>query len=209
MVQTKVLLTGFGPFPGALENPSAWLAETLASSPLARGPSVSLHAEVLPTEWAAVSSRAPRLLKTLKPQLILHFGLSRRTRGFRIERSAHNRILPRADASGALPTRGSVIPAGHDRLDSPFPADRLAAHLRQNGVAAAASRSAGRYLCNFLYYFSLDWARRQPTPCHAIFVHIPLAAPQGGPLHQDELLRGAEAALAFALAANATKVAAE
>ncbi len=208
MVQTKVLLTGFGPFPGAPENPSAWLAETLASSPLARRPEVSLHAEVLPTEWAAVSARAPRLLETLKPQLILHFGLSRRARSFRIERSAHNRILPRADAAGALPGRGS-----HPRRARParllFPADRLAAHLRQNGVAAAASRSAGRYLCNFLYYLSLDWARRQPTPCHAVFVHIPLAAPQGGPLHQAELLRGAEAALAFALAVNATKVAAE
>ena len=209
MVKTKVLLTGFGPFPGAPENPSAWLAETLASSALARRREVSLDAEILPTEWAAVSARAPRLLETLKPQLMLHFGLSPPASSFRIERSAHNRILPRADAAGALPGRGSIIPAGRDRLDSLFPTDRLAAHLRQNGIAAAASRSAGRYLCNFLYYLSLDWARRQPTPCHAVFVHIPLAAPQGGPLHHDELLRGAEAALAFALAVNATKVAAE
>lgn len=208
MVQ-KVLLTGFGPFPGAPENPSAWLALTLASSPLARGPRVALHAEVLPTEWAAVSARAPRLLETLKPRLILHFGLSRRTRGFRIERSAHNRVVARADAAGALPGRGSIIPEGRDRLDSPFPADHLAAHLRRNGVAAVASRSAGRYLCNFLYYLSLDWACRQLTPCHAVFVHVPLAAPQGAPLHQAELLRGAEAALAFALAVNATRVAAE
>ncbi len=209
MVQTKVLLTGFGPFPGAPENPSAWLAETLASSAFARRPEISLHAEVLPSEWAAVSARAPRLLETLQPQLILHFGLSRRARSFRIEHSAHNRILPRADAAGALPGRGPIIPAGHDRLNSLFPADRLAAHLRQNGVAAAASRSAGRYLCNLLYYLSLDWARRQPMPRRAVFVHVPLAAPQGGPLHKAELLRGAEAVLAFALAVNATKVAAE
>jgi pyroglutamyl-peptidase len=208
MVQ-KVLLTGFGPFPGVPENPSAWLAATLASSPLARWPEISLHAEVLPTEWAAVSARAPRLFETLRPRLMLHFGLSRRARGFRIERSAHNRIVARADAADALPEHGSIIPAGHDRLDSPFPTNRLAAHLRQNGIAAAASRSAGRYLCNLLYYLSLDWARRQPMPCHAVFVHVPLAATQGGPLHQAELLRGAEAALNFALAVNATKVAAE
>jgi pyroglutamyl-peptidase len=208
MVQT-VLLTGFGPFPGVPENPSAWLAETLASSPLARRPGVSLHAEVLPTEWATVSTRAPRLLETLRPQLILHFGLSRSARSFRIERSAHNRIAMRADAAGAPPSRDSVIPAGHDRLDSLFPADRLATHLRQNGVAAAVSGSAGRYLCNFLYYLSLDWARRQPARCRAVFVHIPSATPQSGPLHRAELQRGAEATLAFALAINATKVTAE
>jgi pyroglutamyl-peptidase len=209
MVQTKVLLTGFGPFPGAPENPSAWLAEALASSPLARRPEISLHTEVLPTEWAAVSARAPRLLETLRPQLMLHFGLSRRARSFRIERSAHNRILSRTDAAGALPGRDSVIPAGHNRLDSQFPAHQLVTHLRQNGVAAATSRSTGRYLCNFLYYLSLDWARRQSTPCHAVFVHVPFGVPQGGPLPEAELLRGAEAVLAFALAVNATKVAAE
>lgn len=198
MARPSILLTGFGPFPGAAVNPSAWLVETLASSlPPA---DYRLHAEVLPTEWAAVSSRAPQLFDALKPRLILHFGLSQRALGFRIERCAHNWILARADAAGALASRGAILPEGHDRLASPLPASRLATHLKQQGLAATPSRSAGRYLCNFLYYLSLDWAARQEPPCHTVFVHIPPAKAQGGPFDRTELLRGADAILRFAIA---------
>jgi pyroglutamyl-peptidase len=193
----RLLLTGFGPFPGASENPSAWLVETLARSapPL----DCSLHAEILPTEWNAVL-RAPALFNALKPRLILHFGLNRRARRFRIERFAHNHVMARADAAGALPTFGRVLPDGHDRLDSPLPAAKLAAHLQQQGLPAAASRAAGDYLCNFLYYLSLDWAGRQDTPCLAAFVHIPPESARGGSFNRPELLRGAQTILRFALA---------
>ena len=55
----RVLLTGFGPFPGAAINPSAWLAETLPGH--VRGLDCDLHAKVLPTEWAAIADLTPRL----------------------------------------------------------------------------------------------------------------------------------------------------
>ncbi|MGB6906255.1 MAG: hypothetical protein WBE04_03945, partial [Methyloceanibacter sp.] len=67
----------------------------------------------------------------------------------------------------------------------------------QKGVPAATSRSAGTYLCNFLYYLSLDWAARQGTPCDACFVHVPPAAGPGARLSEAELLRGAEAVMCY------------
>jgi pyroglutamyl-peptidase len=203
MAQPRILLTGFGPFPGALANPSAWLVEALASEALASLPRAHLcymHAEVLPTEWAAVSLRAPRLFHALSPRLSLHFGLSQRARDFRIERFAHNRVMARVDAAGALPSSSTVLPDGDDRVASPLPAGSLATHLRKQGLAATPSRSAGGYLCNFLYYLSLDWAARQQSPCHAMFVHIPAEKAEGGPFDRAELLRGASAILRFAIA---------
>jgi len=199
MSRQPILLTGFGPFPGAPENVSKWLVEALAETITSSRLGCDLHGTVLPTEWAEVSRRGPDLLDRHKPRLVLHFGLDLRARGFRIEQHAHNRVEVRQDARGALPTGGCVLERGHARLDTPVPARKLVEHLKQSGLPAAMSRSAGGYLCNFLYYLSLHWAATQEEPCHVCFVHLPPGPKEGGPLTEAELLRGAETALLYLL----------
>jgi len=196
----RVLLTGFGPFPGASINPSAWLAETLPER--VRNLDGDLYVRVLPTEWAQVAHLASHLHETLQPRVTIHFGLSQSARGFRIERSAHNRANPRADASGALPSSRVISPGAPDRRDTSLPAGALIAALRRRGIEAAPSRSAGRYLCNFLYYLSLDHAARREGSPIVLFVHIPPGTSQGGALSDAALLEGAETILRFALSAG-------
>jgi pyroglutamyl-peptidase len=193
MARPRVLLTGFGPFPGVADNPSAWLAETLAQRPVGQF-AAELHAEILPTEWQA-AALMPRLYETLQPHVMIHFGVSERANAFRIERSAHNRASRRADAGAALPATGVIHAEGQDRLDTALPADRLSAHLRTCGLPAVASRSAGRYLCNFLYYHSLAWARRQADPRLVLFVHVPSLKS----FSRETLLRGGEETVRFVL----------
>jgi pyroglutamyl-peptidase len=199
MATLRVLLTGFGPFPGVPENPSAWLAETLAAQP--SPPDCEIERRVFPTEWAAVAALAPRLHATMQPDVMIHFGLSQRANSLRLERSAHNRALPRADASGALPAADTIEARGRDRIDTQLSTATIARHLRDRGFAANASRSCGRYLCNSLYYRSLAWAARQESPRHVLFVHIPPTLRQGGPIGDDELLRAAQEILRFVTAA--------
>jgi pyroglutamyl-peptidase len=203
MAKPRVLVTGFGPFPGVAENPSGWLAETLAAR--AQTHPREVHARVLPTEWAVVGRLVPSLLDEISPRVILHFGVSQQSKSFRIERYAHNIAAARADACGALPQDSSILPAGTDRLDSAVCAMTLARHLRTQGLPAAASNQAGHYLCNCLYYLSLDWAVRRTGDCLVCFVHIPPAAAQGGPLSEAELLRGADAILHHLLAMTAER----
>jgi pyroglutamyl-peptidase len=195
MARPRVLLTGFGPFPGVADNPSAWLAETLAQRP-PLDVNAELHARVVPTAWQAAQSM-PRLYQELQPQVMIHFGVSQRAKTFRIERFAHNRAARRADAHGVMPSGPTIQAEGAPRIDSKLPAAALAAHLRACGVAAASSRSAGSYLCNFLYYHSLDWAARRQTDTRLVlFVHIP-------PLDSvspEVLLRGGHETLRFVLA---------
>jgi pyroglutamyl-peptidase len=194
MARPRVLVTGFGPFPGVAENPSAWLAETLASQP----PKIDaeLHAKVLPTAWQA-AELMPRLYEKLQPHVMIHFGVSQRAKSFRIERSAHNRAAMRKDADGALPSRPVIRPGGPARFDTGLPAADLAAHLNTCGLAASASRSAGSYLCNYLYYHSLAWVGRQSDHRLVLFVHVPPLADQGGALSKTDLLRGAQEILRF------------
>jgi pyroglutamyl-peptidase len=194
----RVLITGFGPFPGAPVNPSAWLAGALPERlAVVAG---ELHTRVLPTEWEAVEGLARHLHETIQPHVTIHFGLNQTAKGFRIERSAHNRASPRADASGGLPRDRIILAQGPERLDTSLPASALSAHLRQRGIPAVSSCSAGRYLCNFLYYLSLDRAARQASAPAVLFVHIPPPASHGGLLSEAALLDGAEAILRFALA---------
>ena len=199
MARPRVLITGFGPFPGVSENPSAWLAATLAEQgpPDCEG---ELHARVLPTEWQA-ASLMPQLYASLQPHVMIHFGLSQRATSWRIERTAHNRAARRADASGALPASTAIRADGPERFETTVPVPALAAHLRRCGLPAAASRSAGRYLCNFLYYHSLGWAAR--NDCLAVFVHLP-PLNGNGPFSELAPVRGAQEILRFVLDLRAT-----
>jgi pyroglutamyl-peptidase len=194
MARRRVLITGFGPFPGVSENPSAWLAETLAQQapPECEG---ELHARILPTEWQA-AALMPQLYASLQPQVMIHFGLSQRATSLRVERTAHNHAARRADASGALPTCTAIRADGPERFETAVPVPVLAAHLRRSGVPAATSRSAGRYLCNFLYYHSLGWASR--NDCLAVFVHLP-PLNGNGPFSELALVHGAREILRFVL----------
>ena len=102
MERPRILLTGFGPFPGVPTNPSGWLAETLAERLPAPELQGRIHARIFPTEWQA-AALLPNLCETLQPHVMIHFGVSEHAKTFRIEHSAHNRAAPRADAAGALP----------------------------------------------------------------------------------------------------------
>jgi pyroglutamyl-peptidase len=188
MAQSPVLITGFGPFPGVPDNVSGRLAEMLAGAQ-----SRHAHVHILPTEWETVAMRAPSLLDRLKPRAVLHFGVNMRARGFRIERAAHNVAAAREDASGALRSDAEIVAGGCPRIESTVPALRLARLLRAQGLPANASGSAGSYICNFLYYLSLDWASRQEAVCDVCFVHVPPATA----LTEAELLRGARLILGY------------
>jgi pyroglutamyl-peptidase len=195
MERPRILLTGFGPFPGVPRNPSGWLAETLAE----QLPAPELHGRIFPTEWQAAALLSD-LCESLQPHVMIHFGVSEHAKTFRIEHSAHNRTAPRADAGGALPASPVILVEGAGRLDTAFPAAALARHLKTNGVAAVTSHSAGHYLCNFLYYHSLDWALRQSTPPLVLFVHVPPTSGKDGDVTEEMLLRGGQEILRFILA---------
>ena len=183
-------------FPAPPRTPRPGLPKALAGGGAS---GCTLHTEVLPTEWTEGAARGPRLLQQHRPRLILHLGLSRNAKGFRIERSAHNVIDFREDARGAMPEKRNVLASGDARLDTAISTTKLARHLRTQDLPASASRSAGAYLCNYLYYLSLHWAKAQQAPCDATFVHIPPGPRAGGPLSEAELLRGAGLILSYLL----------
>ena len=168
---TTILVTGFGPFPGAPFNPTAPLVMRLARLRRPALADVTIVPHVFATSYAAVDRELPRLIAKHRPDALLMFGLAPRTRFIRIETRARNAVALLPDAVGAKP-RGRAIAAGEPHaLAMPAPAHRLLAAARATGLPAAVSRDAGRYLCNYLCWQAAAAAGNRPRI--AAFVHVP------------------------------------
>jgi pyroglutamyl-peptidase len=166
----RVLITGFGPFPGIECNASAAVAHALEQS-AALLPGIELFAAVIPVEWAQARAAAHEAIAKANPHAILHLGVSKRATGFRIETRALNAARPKPDHAGAARPPGQLARGGAPVLPATLPPARLLSALRRAGLPAQLSRSAGHYLCNALYYWSLADARAGGPL--AGFVHMP------------------------------------
>ncbi len=168
---TRVLLIGFGPFPGAPFNPSACLVAALARRRRPALAGIDLTTHVLATVYAAVDRDLPKLFAA-KPDIVLMFGLAGRRRALCIETRARNAIsVLFPDAGGYRPRRGSIASGGLPSRRGNAPYAQLLAAARTSTTASRLSRDAGRYLCNYAYWRALERTRRG-RPLVA-FVHVP------------------------------------
>ena len=169
--RTTLLVTGFGPFPSVPVNATMTLVPRLAAAARHLFPAVRIVTDILPTEWVAAPARVDRLLKLYQPDVVLHFGVSSRARGFEIESRGCNRCAMVPDASGSRPAAPAIAQNGIDLLPSRIPVTEIVQRLRQQGVPVFRSWSAGTYLCNATLYHVL--AKMADHACAAGFVHIP------------------------------------
>lgn len=180
--RTTVLLTAFGPFPGVPVNATMRLVPELAERAALAFPDVLFVAETLATEWLGAPRRMAAVIAEVKPDLVLHFGVSSRARGFEIEQRARNACRSMPDAAGFLPRAARLNDYGAEVLRTSLPVPHLVLALKRRGIPAYASRDAGAYLCNAVLYHSLQIAADTLHDCRIGFVHVPasLARP-GGP----------------------------
>lgn len=166
---TRLLVTGFGPFPRMPRNPSAAVARAAAAVPRLRLHGIEAKAAVLTTAYATLTGELDPLLAE-RPDIVILVGVAGRSAKVRVEERATARrstLFP--DRHGDVPQRPEA------RAPARVPSARLTrvnavvamSALRHRGLPARRSRDAGRYLCNAAYFRALDAAA--PT----LFVHIP------------------------------------
>jgi len=195
---TTILVTGFGPFPGAPFNPTGPLVKRVARL---RRPGVKIVTHIFETSYAAVDRDLPKLIAKHKPDALLMFGLATRARKLRIETRAQNALALLPDAAGKTPRRGAIAAGKPAAIAMPMPAQSLLAAVRKTGVPVRRSRDAGRYLCNYLCWRAAEAAGKAKGPCLAAFVHVPLVArgprqpAKRGQLTLDDLTRAGSALL--------------
>jgi pyroglutamyl-peptidase len=168
-----ILLTGFGPFPGAPSNPTGALVQRLAYLRRPVLADVRLVPHVFPTSYRAVDSDLPQLLADLKPDAVLMFGLSARASCLKVETRARNALSDFCDVDGQRSLSTCIVPGGPAALTFRIPAATLVLAARRIRVQAVSSRDAGRYLCNYLSWRALEAAAAPHGPKLAAFIHVP------------------------------------
>jgi pyroglutamyl-peptidase len=167
---TTILVTGFGPFPGAPVNPTEALMKTLARM---RVPGATIVTHVFATSYAAVDRELPALLRRHKLDALLMFGLAAATPHLRIETWARNALARLPDAAGAVPRLRAIAPGRASSMRMPTLTRALLGAARRVRVPAAISTDAGDYLCNYLCWRAALAARRRHGPRLAAFIHVP------------------------------------
>ena len=170
----RVLVTGFGPFPGAPFNPTEPLVARLLRLRRPALNDVKLTGHIFPVTYQDVDRELPALIVAHRPHALLMFGLASRTSYVRIETRARNAVtMLWPDAGRGRPRKGSIAGDSDALMFGPHTMKLLRAALN-TGIDARASRDAGAYLCNYLSWRAVEATRRNNGLHLVAFVHIPL-----------------------------------
>jgi len=193
----RILITGFGPFPGAPFNPTQALVRKLATLRRPAFADVTRIAHIFDVTYATVDRELPELIARHRPDALLMFGLAARTPYIRIETRARNAVsMLWPDAGHTTIRRACIVPGAGAQMFGPHTARLFRAALA-GGAGVRPSRDAGRYLCNYLSWRGIEATRAPNGPRLAAFVHVPLLA-QDAASHRmtsDELTDTGEAIL--------------
>ena len=174
----RILLTGFGPFPGAPYNPTQPLVARLARLRRPALDDVQMASHIFPVTYAAVDRQLPEVIAKVKPDALLMFGLAARTSYLRVETRARNAVtMLWPDAANTRSSKRGIAGNAEAMMFGPHMA-RLLRAARLTGIDARSSRDAGAYLCNYLSWRAIENVRAG-GPQFAAFVHIPLLARSG------------------------------
>lgn len=77
------------------------------------------------------------------------------------------------DNAGAQPIDSPIVAEGPAAYFTTLPIKAMVAALREAGLPAAVSHSAGTYVCNHLFYGLMHEIVRGGSSCRGGFLHIP------------------------------------
>ena len=175
-MEKKLLITGFDPFGGNDVNPS-WEAVRLLPE---RVGEYQIHKLAIPTIFGAAAQRILEQARQLQPDVIISVGLAGGRDAVTPERIAVNiRDAKIPDNQGVQPRGDRVVPEGPAAYFSTLPVERMAERIRQEGIPAAVSNTAGTFVCNDVLYTLLH--HFENTSVRAGFIHVPYLPAQGAP----------------------------
>lgn len=178
MGRIRVLVTGFGPFPGVDFNPTApVIDDCLARIAVREARQYDLIGRILPTEYAEAGRHIQELILQVEPDAVLMLGVASARSELNLERFALNIDDAAApDAAGLIASGTRIEPDGPAAHTSTLPLQRIKEALDSAHIPTVFSNHAGTYVCNHVFYVAAHalGSTGREIPCG--FVHIPLPA---------------------------------
>jgi pyroglutamyl-peptidase len=179
----EILLTGFQPYGGRQINPSAEVVRTLEGT---RIDGCTVRGLLLPVSFAAAKQPLTDAITKHRPLLVVSTGLWPGEPVIRLERVAVNRAsFEMPDNDGQRPLDDAVEADGPVARAVTLPVGKIIASLREAGIPARTSDTAGTFLCNTTLYRALGACERLEASARCGFVHLPYLPRQVAELLND------------------------
>ena len=202
----KALVTGFEPFGSERINPSG---EALRRLPARLG-SLDIATRALPVVYGAALPALREAIAVAQPDIVLCTGLAGGRAELSLERVAINIDDARIpDNDGNRPIDHPVVAGGPTGYFATLPIKAAVAALRDAGLPAAVSNSAGTFLCNHVFYGLMHEAMTGAVRFRGGFLHVPYLPSQGArqpgcpSMALEQIVEGIEIILAVAAARTA------
>ncbi len=170
----KIIVTGFDPFGGEKINPSI---ECVKALPEIEG--VEIIRLELPTVFKESAIRLNEVIHEVNPDAVLSVGQAGGRPGITMERIAINIDDARIpDNSCQQPIDEAIQEKGEAAYFTTLPIKRIVKAIREAGITAEVSNSAGTFVCNHIMYQALFAATKADKPFKAGFMHIPFIPEQ-------------------------------
>lgn len=199
----RILLTGFDPFGGEPVNPALEAVKSLDGRTVA-GASISF-CELPTARWRSLETLKGAIAR-LDPAIVVSIGQAGGRFDITPERVAINvddyRIK---DNDGNQPVDEAIETEGATAYWSTLPIKAMVWAMKEVGVPASVSNSAGTFVCNHVFYGLMHMLNKEGNRRKGGFIHIPYlpeqAARLGGQpsMSLECVVRGLEVALAAAV----------
>ena len=191
-------MTGFDPFGGEKLNPALEAIKSL--------PSEIRGAEVRWLEVPTVFYKSAKILeeeiRIYQPDIVLCIGQAGGRKGLTPERVAINQDDARIqDNEGNQPIDLPIRPDGASAYFSSLPIKAMVQAIKEEGLPASVSNTAGTFVCNHLMYQVLYLVEKEFPTIKAGFMHIPymmeqvVNRPTTPAMSLVDIRRGIEAAI--------------
>ena len=195
----KLLLTGFEPFAGDTVNPALEAVKALPE----RIGSVQIVKLAVPTVFRESIDLVTQAIAHIHPDAVLCVGQAGGRAQITPERVAINLDdAPVPDNKGSQPVDTPISPDGDSAYFATLPIKAMVRAIREAGIPAAVSNTAGTYVCNHLMYGVLYTLAKKHPGVKGGFVHVPflpeqasLRSPPAPSLTMAEILTGLTAAI--------------
>jgi pyroglutamyl-peptidase len=173
-VAKKVLLTGFEPFGKATLNPSGEIVKEIASTNL---PDYDIVTCILPVEYERASSLLLQKIAEISPDAIISLGQAEGRKEISLERIAVNIAGARIpDNAAVLKSDEPILYGGADAYFTTLPYTKIITAIKDLGIPAGESLSAGTFICNEIFYRLQQELAGSARPSG--FIHVPLQSEQ-------------------------------
>ncbi len=194
----KVLLTAFDPFGGESVNPAQQAVEAVADT-VAGAEIVKC---IVPTVFGKSIDTVYAAMKKENPDVTFCIGQAGGRIGLTPERVAINLNDARIpDNEGNQPLDTKIFEDGKNAYFTLLPVKAMVAKIKEAGVPASVSYTAGTFVCNHLMYGVLYHIAKEFPGMRGGFMHVPylheqvMAKSNTPSLSKEDIVKGIEAAI--------------